>query len=141
MRNWMDVKLKELPMGSKLIMGLNPPFGVHGKDANMFVKKALEFQPKLLILIVPPDTERYLSSNPSLPPTFLFPFSRQMMFPYILNKTSLLFCLSHSSLFCRLDNNQPPYDLVWEDKNFLLGKKSDSLFCTFPLVVLSPRTT
>ncbi|XP_028758483.1 protein ENHANCED DOWNY MILDEW 2-like isoform X3 [Neltuma alba] len=79
MRNWMDVKLKELPMGSKLIMGLNPPFGVHGKDANMFVKKALEFQPKLLILIVPPDTER-------------------------------------------LDNNQPPYDLVWEDKNFLLGK-------------------
>ncbi|XP_028758489.1 protein ENHANCED DOWNY MILDEW 2 isoform X2 [Neltuma alba] len=58
MRDWMQVKMKELPKGSKLIMGLNPPFGVNGKDANMFIDKALRFQPKLLILTVPPETER-----------------------------------------------------------------------------------
>lgn len=39
-------------------MGLNPPFGVKAGLANKFVDKALEFKPKLLILIVPPETER-----------------------------------------------------------------------------------
>ncbi|KAK4278388.1 hypothetical protein QN277_016241 [Acacia crassicarpa] len=79
MRDWMSVKRKELPRGSKLIMGLNPPFGVNGKDADMFINKALQFHPKLIILIVPPETER-------------------------------------------LDNKRIPYDLVWEDENFLSGK-------------------
>lgn len=40
------------------IMGLNPPFGVKGALANRFIDKALEFRPKLVVLIVPPETER-----------------------------------------------------------------------------------
>jgi len=40
------------------IMGLNPPFGLKAALANKFIDKALEFEPKLMILIVPPETER-----------------------------------------------------------------------------------
>ncbi|KAK6947009.1 hypothetical protein RJ641_000482 [Dillenia turbinata] len=57
-RDWMTVRPKELPPGSKLIMGLNPPFGVNAALANKFIDKALEFSPKLIILIVPPETQR-----------------------------------------------------------------------------------
>ncbi|KAF8414192.1 hypothetical protein HHK36_002191 [Tetracentron sinense] len=57
-RDWMSVRQKELPTGSQLIMGLNPPFGVKAALANKFIDKALEFKPKLLILIVPKETER-----------------------------------------------------------------------------------
>ncbi|KAM7279882.1 hypothetical protein ACFE04_007016 [Oxalis oulophora] len=57
-RDWMTVRKNELPSGSELIMGLNPPFGVKAALANKFIDKALEFNPKLLILIVPPETER-----------------------------------------------------------------------------------
>lgn len=57
-RDWMKVQPKKLPNGSQLIMGLNPPFGVKGALANKFIDKALTFRPKLLILIVPEETER-----------------------------------------------------------------------------------
>jgi hypothetical protein len=57
-RDWMMVTPDELPNGSQLIMGLNPPFGVNASLANMFINKALEFRPKLVILIVPQETER-----------------------------------------------------------------------------------
>ncbi|KAM3286954.1 protein ENHANCED DOWNY MILDEW 2 [Capsicum chacoense] len=57
-RDWMSVKPADLPAGSKLIMGLNPPFGVNAALANKFINKALEFKPKLLILIVPKESER-----------------------------------------------------------------------------------
>ncbi|KAL2495852.1 Protein ENHANCED DOWNY MILDEW 2 [Forsythia ovata] len=57
-RDWMEVQPNELPPGSKLIMGLNPPFGVNANLANKFINKALEFKPKLLILIVPQETQR-----------------------------------------------------------------------------------
>ncbi|KAH6786328.1 hypothetical protein C2S52_005880 [Perilla frutescens var. hirtella] len=57
-RDWMGVKQDELPDGSQLIMGLNPPFGVNAALANKFINKALEFKPKLLILIVPRETQR-----------------------------------------------------------------------------------
>ncbi|KAF5478990.1 hypothetical protein F2P56_005506 [Juglans regia] len=57
-RDWMTVQPKELPAGSRLIMGLNPPFGVRASLANKFIDKALEFNPKLLILIVPPETQK-----------------------------------------------------------------------------------
>ncbi|GER54071.1 enhanced downy mildew 1 2 [Striga asiatica] len=57
-RDWMSVGLGELPEGSNLIMGLNPPFGVQASLANQFIEKALSFMPKLLILIVPKETER-----------------------------------------------------------------------------------
>ncbi|OAY68730.1 Protein ENHANCED DOWNY MILDEW 2 [Ananas comosus] len=57
-RDWMKVHPKELPMGSQLIMGLNPPFGVKAALANKFIDKALTFKPKLLILIVPQETQR-----------------------------------------------------------------------------------
>ncbi|KAJ4747871.1 hypothetical protein LUZ62_082276 [Rhynchospora pubera] len=57
-RDWMTVEPKELPDGERLIMGLNPPFGVKARLANKFINKALEFKPKILILIVPKETER-----------------------------------------------------------------------------------
>ncbi|XP_042418884.1 protein ENHANCED DOWNY MILDEW 2-like isoform X1 [Zingiber officinale] len=57
-RDWMTVKPHELPTGSKLIMGLNPPFGVKAALANKFIDHALKFKPKLVILIVPKETER-----------------------------------------------------------------------------------
>ncbi|KAM1754950.1 hypothetical protein ACFX11_007306 [Malus domestica] len=78
-RDWMKVKPKELPKGSQLIMGLNPPFGVKAALANKFIDKALEFNPKLLILIVPPETQR-------------------------------------------LNEKKSPYDLIWEDTQFVSGK-------------------
>jgi hypothetical protein len=40
-------------------MGLNPPFGLKAILANKFINKALTFKPKLIILIVPKETERY----------------------------------------------------------------------------------
>ncbi|XP_031477785.1 protein ENHANCED DOWNY MILDEW 2-like isoform X2 [Nymphaea colorata] len=57
-RDWMSVSKEELPPGNGLIMGLNPPFGVRASHANRFINKALSFDPKLLVLIVPPETER-----------------------------------------------------------------------------------
>ncbi|RDY04149.1 Protein ENHANCED DOWNY MILDEW 2 [Mucuna pruriens] len=64
MRDWMTVQTKELPTGSQLIMGLNPPFGLKAALANKFIDKALEFSPKLLILIVPPETQRLDDKRP-----------------------------------------------------------------------------
>ncbi|KAM1000617.1 hypothetical protein ACFX2I_007239 [Malus domestica] len=57
-KDWMTVKREELQKGGPLIIGLNPPFGVKAALANKFIDKALEFEPKLLILIVPPETQR-----------------------------------------------------------------------------------
>uniref|UniRef100_A0ACD5Y388 Uncharacterized protein n=1 Tax=Avena sativa TaxID=4498 RepID=A0ACD5Y388_AVESA len=57
-KDWMDVKPNELPRGSQLIMGLNPPFGVKAALANKFIDKALSFKPKLIVLIVPKETKR-----------------------------------------------------------------------------------
>ncbi|CAN1764554.1 Protein ENHANCED DOWNY MILDEW 2 [Linum perenne] len=64
-RDWMTVKPHELrKQGSNLIMGLNPPFGVKAALANKFIDKALEFKPKLIILVVPPETQRLDKKNP-----------------------------------------------------------------------------
>ncbi|WVZ64093.1 hypothetical protein U9M48_013662 [Paspalum notatum var. saurae] len=57
-RDWMTVQPGELPHGSQLIMGLNPPFGVKASLANKFIDKALTFKPKLIVLIVPKETKR-----------------------------------------------------------------------------------
>ncbi|KAK0589735.1 hypothetical protein LWI29_017894 [Acer saccharum] len=57
-RDWMSVKPEELPNGSQLIMGLNPPFGVNASLANRFINHALTFKPKLIVLIVPKETKR-----------------------------------------------------------------------------------
>ncbi|CAM0950878.1 unnamed protein product [Alopecurus aequalis] len=57
-RDWMTVQPNELPRGSQLIMGLNPPFGVKASLANKFIDKALSFNPKLIVLIVPRETKR-----------------------------------------------------------------------------------
>lgn len=57
-RDWMTVQPDELPTGCRLIMGLNPPFGFKASLANQFIHKALTFKPKLIILIVPKETER-----------------------------------------------------------------------------------
>jgi hypothetical protein len=42
-------------------MGLNPPFGVKASLANKFIDKALTFKPKLIVLIVPKETKRYVT--------------------------------------------------------------------------------
>lgn len=89
-------------------MGLNPPFGVNAALANKFINKALEFKPKLIVLIVPQETERYLLM-------------------YLLLFLSLSLSRTHSLthiglLFTRLDKKNPPYDLVWEDDELLTGK-------------------
>ncbi|XP_039141583.1 protein ENHANCED DOWNY MILDEW 2-like [Dioscorea cayenensis subsp. rotundata] len=63
-RDWMKVRQKDLPTGSQLIMGLNPPFGVKASLANKFIDKALSFKPKLLILIVPSETIRLDGKEP-----------------------------------------------------------------------------
>ncbi|KAI3708139.1 hypothetical protein L2E82_37228 [Cichorium intybus] len=57
-RDWFSVPLEDLPDGSRLVMGLNPPFGVQASLANKFISHALKFKPKLLILIVPRETKR-----------------------------------------------------------------------------------
>ncbi|KAK7371963.1 hypothetical protein VNO80_05330 [Phaseolus coccineus] len=57
-RDWMTFQQTELPTGSQLIIGLTPPFGHNAALANKFIDKALEFKPKLLILIVDPKIER-----------------------------------------------------------------------------------
>ncbi|KAM7498945.1 hypothetical protein LguiA_023359 [Lonicera macranthoides] len=56
-RDRLYVRPKELPTGSKLVMGLNPLFG-NATLANKFIDIVLAFKPKLLILIVPQETER-----------------------------------------------------------------------------------
>ncbi|KAG9132177.1 hypothetical protein Leryth_022232 [Lithospermum erythrorhizon] len=80
-RDWFSVHPKELPSGSNLIMGLNPPFGMYAHLANKFISKALQFKPKLLILIVPQETKRLDTQD-----------------------------------------EQFPYDLLWEDDQLLSGK-------------------
>ncbi|CAI9265055.1 unnamed protein product [Lactuca saligna] len=57
-RDWFSVPVEDLPDGSRLVMGLNPPFGVQASLANKFINHALKFKPKLLILIVPKETKR-----------------------------------------------------------------------------------
>ncbi|PWA54427.1 zinc finger, PHD-type [Artemisia annua] len=42
-RDWMTVSYKELPAGSRLIMGLNPPFGKNATLANQFIAHALRY--------------------------------------------------------------------------------------------------
>ncbi|OVA06583.1 zinc finger protein [Macleaya cordata] len=56
--DWMSVNRKELPTGTKLVMGITLPVGVKLALVNKYVDKALEFKPKLLILFVPEGTER-----------------------------------------------------------------------------------
>ncbi|KAL4566889.1 hypothetical protein LXL04_031015 [Taraxacum kok-saghyz] len=66
-RDWMSVRPRELPKSSNLIMGLNPPFGKNAGLANQFIQQAVKFMPKLLILIVPPETERLDSEKQKCP--------------------------------------------------------------------------
>ena len=44
----------DLPGGDRLVIGLNPPFGKNNALASMFVRHAAEFQPRVMVLIVPP---------------------------------------------------------------------------------------
>ncbi|KAK3032465.1 hypothetical protein RJ639_037278 [Escallonia herrerae] len=64
-RDWMSVRKEDFPAGKELIMGLNPPFGVNASLANQFINKALEFRPKLLILILPLANERLDKKKPA----------------------------------------------------------------------------
>lgn len=53
-KNFFDVDSGELP--ANCVIGLNPPFGVGGDTASLFVKKAMDFRPRLIALIVPEST-------------------------------------------------------------------------------------
>ena len=44
----------DLPPGDKLVIGLNPPFGKNNMLAEMFVRHAAKFCPRVIVLIVPP---------------------------------------------------------------------------------------
>ncbi|CAI5464975.1 unnamed protein product, partial [Closterium sp. Yama58-4] len=58
-RDWFSVKRNQLPHRDRLIMGLNPPFGVRGHLASNFSSRAASvYRPKLIILIVPPETRQ-----------------------------------------------------------------------------------
>lgn len=53
-RSWMEVRPGDLPVGDKLVIGLNPPFGKNNMLARKFVKHAAVFWPRVIVLIVPP---------------------------------------------------------------------------------------
>lgn len=44
----------DLPVGDRLVIGLNPPFGKNNMLASMFVRHAATFHPRVIVLIVPP---------------------------------------------------------------------------------------
>ncbi|KAJ8421555.1 hypothetical protein Cgig2_014219 [Carnegiea gigantea] len=56
-RDWFTVTPGELLRGPQLIMRSNPPFGVKGALANKFIDHALQFDPRLIILIISPETQ------------------------------------------------------------------------------------
>lgn len=69
-KNWFDVKAEELDdgtllavwvrqgeIGSRMIIGLNPPFGVNAALANQFVRQAAGFKPRFMMLICPANTQ------------------------------------------------------------------------------------
>ena len=76
-------------------MGLNPPFGVRGALANQFINHALKFKPKLLVFIVPKETER---SVPNLLLPILFSLKGQSQY---LNDCNLNSHLNHCVLIMR----------------------------------------
>lgn len=107
-------------------MGLNPPFGVNAALANKFINKALEFKPKLLILIVPRETQRY----------YLFELliifkieNKRLMHIKDIGEGSVFICF----LLIRLDEKESPYDLILEDDQMFVGKVS---WCSFSMVPL-----
>eukprot|EP00898_Chlorokybus_atmophyticus_P001657 jgi/Chlat1/2492/Chrsp175S02363 len=55
-RDWFEVKPGDLPPGERLVIGLNPPFGTQCALANRFVAHAVEFKPRVIVLIVPRET-------------------------------------------------------------------------------------
>ncbi|WVY90502.1 hypothetical protein V8G54_036016 [Vigna mungo] len=57
-KKWMTVQQTELPTGSQLIIRLSPLFGHNVALANKYIDKALEFKPKLLILILAQEIQR-----------------------------------------------------------------------------------
>ncbi|CAD7704478.1 unnamed protein product [Ostreobium quekettii] len=54
--SWFEIHKGQLNSGDHLVIGLNPPFGKNGSLAIQFVSHAAEFQPRVMVLIVPPKT-------------------------------------------------------------------------------------
>ena len=54
---------EDLPNGNNLVIGLNPPFGKNGSLAGDFVKQAALFRPRIMVLIVPPQTVVRVNSH------------------------------------------------------------------------------
>ncbi|KAL5548513.1 hypothetical protein UlMin_003744 [Ulmus minor] len=57
-RDWMTVQPEEFPAGVQLIVGLNHPTGDDATLTNKFIDKALEFKPKLLVLVASQEAQR-----------------------------------------------------------------------------------
>ncbi|OMO55445.1 Zinc finger, RING/FYVE/PHD-type [Corchorus olitorius] len=57
-KDWMTVNIDELPDGSELVIGLNPPVGREASGTNKFIQKALRFRPKLIVVIAPMEARR-----------------------------------------------------------------------------------
>ncbi|KAK9844902.1 hypothetical protein WJX74_008431 [Apatococcus lobatus] len=55
-KSWFETTRDELPPGDQTVIGLNPPFGTNGSLANQFIEKAASFNPRIIVLVVPPQT-------------------------------------------------------------------------------------
>ncbi|KAI7842773.1 hypothetical protein COHA_003520 [Chlorella ohadii] len=58
LKSWFDARpdTEGLAPPHQLVIGLNPPFGKNNSLADKFVRKAANFWPRLMVLIVPPHT-------------------------------------------------------------------------------------
>ncbi|KAI3717921.1 hypothetical protein L1987_69846 [Smallanthus sonchifolius] len=109
-RDWMKVSPKELPSGSGLIMGVNPPFGVNASLANKFIDNALLLSLSLLFSL-------FLQKlKGRFPPPSLYAITRVCMYVSVSDH-------ARSSHSCKdSEKRRPLYDLVWEDVDLLAGK-------------------
>ena len=50
------ISTEAIGSSERLVIGLNPPFGKNNELANKFVEHAASFDPRIIVLIVPPKT-------------------------------------------------------------------------------------
>lgn len=98
-------------------MGLHPPSGTDGDLDDKFINKALEFKPKLLIIIAHRGTQRYVLKfgpfhHKTKQRTKSEPKTTCVLFPSF-----------------RLDSEDFPYDLIWEDDKMFIFNVSAYFRC------------
>ena len=77
-KGWFSVMPEELPPGDRLVVGLNPPFGVDNHLAEKWIQRAQWLRPRLITLIVPRNTHLPVAQHDippfgPLPPAALSP--------------------------------------------------------------------